>query len=84
MPFSYSGKKMTTTKRIALVTSLAVLLLQPLASQANPQHDRMRNCNKTAKEKALKGEPRKAFMKTCLSGKTTTTAPLAAAKQNKK
>ncbi len=34
----------------------------------NPQHERMRNCNKTAKTKALKGDARKAFMKTCLSG----------------
>ncbi|TVO64950.1 PsiF family protein [Denitromonas ohlonensis] len=75
---------MTITKKIAIAASLAALLLQPLAGQANPQHDKMRNCNKTAKEKALKGEPRKAFMKTCLSGKATTPAPLAAAKPAKK
>ncbi len=75
---------MFSAKKIAVITGLATLMLQPLASQANPQHDKMRNCNKTAKEQALKGEPRKAFMKTCLSGKATQTAPLAAAKPVKK
>ena len=31
----------------------------------------MKNCNKEAKEKALKGDEREAFMKKCLSGKTS-------------
>lgn len=44
------------------------------------QQEKMKNCNKEAKEKALKGDERKAFMKKCLSGKTssapaTTAAP---------
>lgn len=33
------------------------------------QQLRMKNCNAEAKTKELKGEPRKAFMKTCLSNK---------------
>ena len=33
------------------------------------QQQRMKDCNAEAKTKALKGDPRKAFMKTCLSGK---------------
>ena len=45
------------------------------------QQEKMKNCNKEAKEKALKGDERKVFMKKCLSGKTssapatTTVAP---------
>ena len=31
------------------------------------QYERMRSCNATAKERTLKGDPRKAFMKDCLS-----------------
>lgn len=36
------------------------------------QQEKMKSCNKEAKDKALKGDARKAFMKTCLSGKTDT------------
>jgi len=36
------------------------------------QQEKMKSCNKEAKDKALKGDARKAFMKTCLSGKTST------------
>jgi len=55
-------------------TLLAAALCATIAGPAfaNPQHDRMRDCNKTAKEKALKGDERKAFMKQCLSGPNAT------------
>ena len=33
------------------------------------QQQRMKDCNAEAKAKELKGDPRKAFMKTCLSNK---------------
>jgi len=33
------------------------------------QQEKMKTCNADAKTKALKGAERKAFMKTCLSGK---------------
>jgi hypothetical protein len=36
------------------------------------QQEKMKSCNKEATAKALKGDERKAFMKTCLSGKTST------------
>ena len=49
----------------------------PSAAQL-AQQEKMKSCNKEAKEKALKGDARKAFMKTCLSGKTGT-APVPAA-----
>jgi uncharacterized protein with FMN-binding domain len=32
-----------------------------------PQHAKMKACNAEAKDKALKGQERKDFMKTCLS-----------------
>lgn len=32
------------------------------------QQERMRRCNATAKDKALKGDDRRAFMSTCLKG----------------
>lgn len=36
------------------------------------QQQRMKDCSADAKEKALKGPDRKAFMKTCLSGGSVT------------
>ncbi len=41
---------------------------EPAASAAAPvkQQDKMKSCNADAKTKALKGEERKAFMKSCL------------------
>lgn len=36
---------------------------------ASPQQSKMADCNKEAKDKALKGDDRKAFMKSCLSNK---------------
>lgn len=49
------------------------------------QQDKMKACNKDATAKALKGDERKAFMKSCLSGKAVTapapvTAPVTATK----
>lgn len=39
------------------------------AKAATPQQMRMKNCNKEAGEQQLKGEARKSFMSSCLSGK---------------
>lgn len=39
------------------------------AKQLSPQQMRMKNCNQEAAAKQLKGEPRKEFMRGCLSGK---------------
>lgn len=40
--------------------------------EPTPQQKKMAMCNKQAAEKQLKGDPRKAFMKECLSaGKET-------------
>jgi hypothetical protein len=34
------------------------------------QQEKMKSCNKEATAKSLKGDDRKAFMSTCLSGST--------------
>jgi hypothetical protein len=47
------------------------------AKPANSQQEKMKTCSADAKSKALKGDERKAFMKTCLSEQ-----PAAPAKTN--
>jgi len=44
----------------------------PMAAEKKPtaQQSKMTTCNKDAGEKKLAGEPRKAFMKECLSAKS--------------
>ena len=51
------------------------------------QQEKMKTCNKEAKDKALKGDEREAFMKKCLSGKTSdapATTPAAPPTQQEK
>jgi hypothetical protein len=54
-------------KRISIV---AVLLCGTslLAQAATPQQEKMKSCNAQASSQTLKGQARKDFMKTCLSG----------------
>jgi hypothetical protein len=40
----------------------------PAADKKTAQQDKMKNCNKEAKDKALKGDERKKFMSSCLKG----------------
>ena len=54
-------------KSVAAVLVLA-LGLSVGAHADNTQQDKMKSCNADATTKALKGDERKAFMKTCLSG----------------
>ncbi|MCB1959490.1 MAG: phosphate starvation-inducible protein PsiF [Rhodocyclaceae bacterium] len=61
-----------------LAAASLIALAAPAIAADNPQHQRMRDCNASAKEKVLKGDERKAFMKTCLSGKHSATIPAAA------
>lgn len=57
------------------LVSITLLATFPHAAVAGPQQDRMRACNKEAKEKSLKGDERKSFMSSCLSsGKSEATA----------
>lgn len=59
---------------IALMTATFFIT----TAHAGPQQERMKECNKEAGDKALKGDERKQFMKNCLSGKKAD-APEAAA-----
>lgn len=44
---------------------------KPASAAQIAQQEKMKNCNKEAKDKGLKGDERKAFMSECLSGKTS-------------
>jgi psiF repeat-containing protein len=67
-----------STGLTALAAALALLVLQsPPALATNTQQDKMTTCNADATSKGLKGDERKAYMKTCLSD-----APAPAAKGN--
>lgn len=61
-----------------LIALISAALLSSIA-YAGPQQEKMKTCNKEAKEKQLKGDERKLFMKNCLSAKKTDDAAAAAA-----
>ncbi len=48
---------------------LAALLLISFSATAATQQEKMKTCNADAASKSLKGDERKAFMKSCLSNK---------------
>jgi hypothetical protein len=53
------------------------------AKEATPQQQRMADCNKAAGDKGLKGDERKQFMSSCLSGKTDAKPATASTQQEK-
>ena len=55
-------------RKISLVLALALCALPAMAD--NSQQQKMKDCNAQATAKNLKGDDRKAFMSTCLSGST--------------
>lgn len=73
------------TSSLALAFALAIgsgaAFAADAAKPAKPltaQQEKMKSCNADAKTKALAGDARKTFMKTCLSGSTAAAAPAAA------
>lgn len=56
-------------KKLIAFAALGFLLGASVPALAGSQQEKMKMCNKDAKEKALKGDERKAFMKVCLSKK---------------
>ncbi len=54
-------------KKLIALACLGMMFSVP--AFAGAQQDKMKTCNADAKEKALKGDERKAFMKDCLSKK---------------
>jgi hypothetical protein len=59
------------TSPVLPVLSALLVLALPCAALAGTQQDKMRSCNKEAKQKALKGDERRTFMKSCLSSSTS-------------
>ena len=53
---------------VAMGAVLAFAVGQSAVAAETAQQEKMTTCNADAKTKALKGDERKAFMKTCLSG----------------
>lgn len=68
-------KKLLVALCLTLATGVAFAKEEKAAT---PQQSKMADCNKEAKDKDLKGDERKAFMKSCLSNK-----PAAAAEPKK-
>jgi hypothetical protein len=61
-----------STWLVAVGAALAIVAGQTAVAEAqheNSQQEKMTTCNADAKTKDLKGDERKAFMKTCLSAK---------------
>lgn len=61
-------------KKLVMLGCMGLMFAVSSVAIAAPQQERMRSCNKEAKEKALKGDERKAFMKGCLRKKTASAA----------
>ena len=55
-----------------IIAGLAFLLLAMPALAATDQQEKTKACNAAAEKKGLKGDQRKAFIKSCLSAKTKT------------
>lgn len=76
---------------LAVVLGLSLTALTPLHAEEGKkkefsekqlaQHQKMRDCNASAKDKGLKGDARKAHMKDCLSSGGAEPAPKKPAKK---
>jgi hypothetical protein len=64
-------------KKIMLIGLMAGAMLATGAWAETAQQSRMKSCNADAGKQSLKGDVRKDFMKSCLSG-ATAAAPVAA------
>lgn len=71
-------------KIAALCLSLFAALSLSTMTHAAPQGEKMKACSSEAKTQGLKGEARKAHMKTCLKGTPEEQAASAAKKTEKK
>lgn len=58
----------------SLVAAAVILLAATTAHAETAQQSKMKECNATASEKALKGDGRKAFMSDCLKAKPAAAA----------
>lgn len=70
-------------KKLIALAGLGLLFAASAPSFAGAQQERMKNCNKEAKEKELNGDERKAFMKECLGNKAEAPTAKKTAQQEK-
>ena len=66
-----------------LIAAVGALLVAALPAHAGEQQEKMKTCNAEASQKQLKGDDRKAFMKTCLSKSASSSAASAPTQQEK-
>lgn len=69
-------------KKLIMLACTSILLATSTCASAGAQQEKMKTCNKEASAKSLKGDERKAFMKSCLSNKPTTSSEKTAASTN--
>jgi hypothetical protein len=62
-----TGVEQEVDMKLLIAFSVLCLTLSSPAALAGPQQEKMKACSKEAKEKSLKGDERKKFMKGCLS-----------------
>ncbi|TNC96969.1 MAG: PsiF repeat-containing protein [Gallionellaceae bacterium] len=72
-------------KKLIALVSLGIALSVSAPAFAGAQQNKMKTCNADAKQQALKGAERKAFMKTCLKkdSAASTDAAAPSPQQNK-
>lgn len=66
-------------KKLIALVSFGIALSVSTAAFAGAQQNKMKQCNADAKQQALKGDERKAFMKNCLKKEGAASAEAAAA-----
>ncbi|MBI5918020.1 MAG: hypothetical protein HY849_01420 [Nitrosomonadales bacterium] len=71
-------------KKLISLIALGLIVSVSLPAGAGEQQSKMKSCNADAKEKALKGDERKMFMKGCLSKDGGAPADAAKATQREK
>lgn len=67
-----------------LIAVAAAVLVAAMPAHAGEQQNKMKTCNADASQKQLKGDDRKAFMKTCLSKSASSSEASAPATQQEK
>ncbi len=66
-------KLLSAMAAVGFILSTGAMIATPAAAkEATPQQEKMKVCNTDAGSKNLKGDERKAFMKSCLSAKKST------------
>lgn len=68
-PASPATKTQSATRAVPAMPASPAMGMNKEGKPMTAQQQRMKDCNAEAKAKEMKGDPRKAFMKSCLSNK---------------